>query len=1011
MNRGLRGGRGLELILLLLKSASSAVHPLLSFLSFSCLSRLSWFQLLRLFVLHFRFAVREEMKRKRYKHFTGCEVPFPLFQPAADVAVSQEADPLLAKYSCGIEAHTTLSTELELKQAQLAAENERLATSAQTTHRELSDEYARQMELWQEWDAAYHRTAAELNDQLEAIEQRRAAVQTESELLANRRAEVQRLRDDCERDRRMLATERIQVGQELSALQTSRTAFETERQQQLIAVQEREAQLASEQRDLAFAQNELRGVRQQFEQDRTLLASERSSESLRREQEIQNHSAARTRLNDEEASLRTMRFEIDAARRAIEDERATLDREREEFEIARMSVEDLRTKLSLAETERLQQLLALQVREVQLASEQRELAIVQGELRGVRQQFEQDRTLLASERSSESLRREQEIQNHSAARSRLNDEETSLRAKRFEIETARRAIDDERVALDREREEFEIVLTSVEDLRVKLSLAETELDLDRKSLQQEQADSLATQNNIRRRQAELDELQRILDVQHIDLESIRTSLQFERQTLAAPRTELIESFPPEPSSLPMRSLAPVPPPIPPTGWTATASHSIPLTNGSDSFVSLVEKRNALLCESLSNGVTAVTEVTSVEEALTDVNRYFGFAPAVTDDEPTSIQSSPETADGSTLLEEEAKLNPELQHRDDSLVSLRAQLARMFDLNEDTSTNESAPVEPNSEESTLEPDLIGSMTDNASEFSLLESLQSDSQPVDSSMASESSVSASPPESVFIDSVAMGADEEANEPEDEWTRRVRELSEVAGRVESPSSAPSPAAVVEEPASAEVVDEEEYSVEAQLARLLGRPRIKSEAPPDFTAPVDANPTARDAVDEKSLEIAAETAHAREPDRSHLKAEPKHKQNKNAVREEVQSFRAVAQMSARSALAKHSWNNLRSSIYFTTGLTTVSAVAAAWFFGTYLYGSETQSWKGITCTLATIVSASGLFRSHFQMKNCRRISSKHTSDDSTPSTLSTNPTVRIHDTDEPHSQSSDTRTAALPQ
>ena len=104
--------------------------------------------------------------------------------------------------------------------------------------------------------------------------------------------------------------------------------------------------------------------------------------------------------------------------------------------------------------------------------------------------------------------------------------------------------------------------------------------------------------------------------------------------------------------------------------------------------------------------------------------------------------------------------------------------------------------------------------------------------------------------------------------------------------------------------------------------------------------------------------------PDRSHMTDEPRHKQNKSAVREEVQSFRAVARMSARTALAKHSWNNLRNEIYFKVGLTAASAGATIWFVGNYFYGSGQNAWIGIVCGTATIVCISTLIRASSQLK-----------------------------------------------
>jgi len=89
--------------------------------------------------------------------------------------------------------------------------------------------------------------------------------------------------------------------------------------------------------------------------------------------------------------------------------------------------------------------------------------------------------------------------------------------------------------------------------------------------------------------------------------------------------------------------------------------------------------------------------------------------------------------------------------------------------------------------------------------------------------------------------------------------------------------------------------------------------------------------------------------------------------VREEVQSFRAVAQMSARSALAKHSWNNLRNQIFFKVALTAISAGATIWFGGTYFIGYERDLWKGMACGAATIVCLYRLFAVSSEMKKVR--------------------------------------------
>jgi hypothetical protein len=117
---------------------------------------------------------------------------------------------------------------------------------------------------------------------------------------------------------------------------------------------------------------------------------------------------------------------------------------------------------------------------------------------------------------------------------------------------------------------------------------------------------------------------------------------------------------------------------------------------------------------------------------------------------------------------------------------------------------------------------------------------------------------------------------------------------------------------------------------------------------------------------------------DRSHLAAEPKHRQNKNAVREEVQSFREVAQMSARTALAKHSWNNLRNEFYFTSCLTIAASVGALWFLSTYMSEKGTGLWEGLTCSIGAGICIHKMLRSSAKLKQFRQSKSSQASSDS---------------------------------
>jgi hypothetical protein len=174
-----------------------------------------------------------------------------------------------------------------------------------------------------------------------------------------------------------------------------------------------------------------------------------------------------------------------------------------------------------------------------------------------------------------------------------------------------------------------------------------------------------------------------------------------------------------------------------------------------------------------------------------------------------------------------------------------------------------------------------------------------------------------------------------------------------------------VAEEPAD-ESDGEDEFSVEAQLARLLGKSKgaARQFCEP---APSEVKPAApaKPAAEHKAK--TAPAAHAL-VDRSHLNEGPKHRQNKSAVREEVQSFRAVAQMSVQTALAKHSWNTLRNQIFFKTGITAASAGATIWFGGTYVTGNARYAWAGIACAMITMVCIYNLFHTLFELKKLKK-------------------------------------------
>ena len=161
-------------------------------------------------------------------------------------------------------------------------------------------------------------------------------------------------------------------------------------------------------------------------------------------------------------------------------------------------------------------------------------------------------------------------------------------------------------------------------------------------------------------------------------------------------------------------------------------------------------------------------------------------------------------------------------------------------------------------------------------------------------------------------------------------------------------------------------EDSIEACMAKLLSRTRgteVSENDVKSLTAAAASAAVALRESDASNSESSARNAPFDPADRSHLKAEPKHKQDRQAARDDLQSFRQVAHQSARSALARHTSKALLSAMIAKSLLLGVSVLATTVFLGVPLMGMPTQIWKGVACSLATLLSAIEVYRSWRQL------------------------------------------------
>ncbi len=860
---------------------------------------------------------------------------------------------------------------LELKHARLAADNERLVAAAQSTRQELADEYASQLALWKEWDAAYQRTTSDLKSQLETVELRRASIQVENERLTSERAEIQRLQTEHDEQRRAIAGERVQATRELGELHSQRAAFETERRQMLAEVQERESQIVSERRALAVAQDELLAVRQQIEHDRTLFAAERSAESLRREQEIKEHTVARTRLHEEDSALHSLRFDLESLRRSIEEERATLHRERDEFEATRTEVNQLRSQLDQAQLDLI-----------------------------LTRQAEEEKQAEIDLATKNALRRQQDLEQW----------QQTLEAQQQHLEAFRSDI---------LREQQEMI-----DARSELSRAIAPTNMNPAS---ESAGApfghLASEENRSTVNLAVDHLLGIYGVNPAE-----STISTKAELYPFPHGG------PELGSLSIESLAPVPPPIPSEEWSTTSTVEHPRTSdlerpllrgenetphefgqftGTSEIDVASEVPSSLdeasfrygqawtpigqvstsVAHSRFESSTALIDeqsMQSADEAIQEVSQRFGYEDdfgnqsrellpqhdlpieldqfAKDQGEPASIGESP-VVDTPMISLKTGLVN---EAGENSIESLRAQLAQMFDLPSDEGSLDRSSL--SADTSTIDSDesANGQVCDDSTDHASTESFPAESSEIESSSPLDALDAADQAVQLLADSTASGSDIVSTDIEDEveeetpWTRRLRELSAVAESGTTKPATPPPAPVATPPASTESgdVDDDEFSVEAQLARLLGRPMHRASESGPAIVPLAQIPSDKGNFSQGAASDGKAPSDNPLPDRSHLADAPRHKQNKDTVREEVQSFRAVAQMSARKALAKHSRNNLKNEFYLASGLTSACAVATVWYVGSWLYGTENEVWKGITCALTTLLSGQKLLRSRSQLK-----------------------------------------------
>ncbi len=850
--------------------------------------------------------------------------------------------------------------DVERSQSRLALEHEQLSVTAEVTRKKLDDEYAHHMTLWQEWDAAYRRTSGELNGQLLSMEQRRTALLAEADRLASERSELQRLQAEHERDRRVHAAERVQLTTDRAALQTLRAEFDTERQQHLVAVQEREARVAAERRALSLTQEELLGTRQQLERDRTEFLTERSSGAARRELELREHVELRERLDRDHTRLQAERLEGHELRRVAESDRADFEVERAAFTSQQAAVTADRVEL-IQVRERLQHV-ELELARSQQTHEAPRSTPVRSETGTavaaptLRDWFVEpyktihvpppiptdgsdheplDHSLNAGAVNSVASNPSEIPPVSVAAPSRFDEPQQSVAETAYSIEDAVR--DHEDVPHTRPTPQVTTPASAAHHFWEDNTLYDTSAAFH--SQHAVPTTFVASSNLMMTASAATPSVATVLEgVASGDVE-----------TRCASGTACDESVLENTVAMWSRSLNTVAPEV------------------------------AVEFESSSSTTTATADdVPTVDETLAEINRQFGTPLPAQEYSPTENVAAPPNwwsphaatavmalddlcnSEDSLFESAASRLDEAVDGIDSRFVadagepsatptasvdpltisSLRVQLAQMFDL-------------PMQHPRTAEFDAPVEIADDSANE---ESSQDDHDYMELTLAPTADGAASelPPET------PSSVETELNSIVPTDAERAAD-DDSSSSVQQSGSDSTPEAVKD--------SEADDSVETYMARLLSRTRGGAEVSAcevtSLTAAAAAAAETSRQRDASNGESPVRETTFDPADRSHLTAEPKHKQDRQAARDDLQSFRQVAHQSARSALARHTTKNLLSAVVAKSLLLGVSTLATTAFLGAPFVGMPTQLWKGLACSLASLLSGIEVYRSWRQLRN----------------------------------------------
>ena len=816
--------------------------------------------------------------------------------------------------------------QVEHRHQQLALEAGQIAAVAESARQHLAQEHAQHVAVWHDWETAYQRMTGELAAQLDVIEQQRATSQLEAERLSAARTAMQLARAEQEQDRQRCAADRVKLANELAELASLKSQCEAQRRQHQLAADERHVQWEAD-------RLELQGLRHRCQQ------AEDTLNQLRRQRDVESSTLAQVR----ETELR-MQSEL---RLRLEEDRLQLEAERQELdELRRVLPPSPDLNIQIVQTEAdLPELQGLKDR-----CHQAEDALAQ-----LRRQRDVDTLMLAHVRETE-LRMQSELQ------TRLDEDRRQLQAERQELHELRRALPPQSESLV--SPQAQTLPQTLPQTQVRTQTLPPPLPLTSplappipafpdpsgdfgvavdwsalatvdREFGRSPADRHVTTDGPGDFSSPLKPSN--MPSQWAEPESTHRPNQGDdpwgRAAAAAPHSALMNEVAQSADDSWAASMR--------TESSTPESRCVAPDENPDAYgisgeleSSLFATATAEVAEPFANQrdeQPAADPTLSASDTLAAVNRQFGVPADERLAAPETAKSLPswwvETPPASGNSERAA----EGEHPIWGVDALRSETTESHDA---TTEFHDAPNPTAESVSDLHAHL-------AMLFDLPNSSAAESESPDSTDGVTNPGDESPEESEELTGDDLSADRPADEESESQS--------------TSESSTSPSEDADPPA--------EDSVDEFMARLLARSRTgASEASPKVLAKSHRFIRLKSPAEKPPVE--AVTPKDSKPDRSHLMNEPIHKQDRQAVRDNLQSFRQVAHLSARSALARHSLQQLRNATIAKGVLLGASAIAVTGFFTEPLWGGQLQLWKGIGCSVALLLSALEFSRSWSQLQ-----------------------------------------------